>query len=111
MSNTQPLVEFLRGEPVITLFLSLGAGYLLGRIRVFGFSFGAVAGTLLVSLVLGRYGFRMSPGAQAVGFDLGDRVHGIVEHRKGMASEQVGGRRRCSAIGQVHEIEPGGIGK
>jgi putative transport protein len=67
MSGTS-IVEFLRGQPVITLFLALAAGHALGRIRVAGFSLGAVAGTLLVSLVLGRHGFRISSGAQAVGF-------------------------------------------
>jgi putative transport protein len=64
------LLEFLRGQPVITLFLALAAGYAIGRIRIAGFSVGAVAGTLLVSLALGRYGFRISAGAQAVGFAL-----------------------------------------
>jgi putative transport protein len=68
MNSIQPVLEFLHGQPVITLFLALGAGYLLGRIKVAGFSFGAVAGTLLVSLVLGNFGFRITAGAQAVGF-------------------------------------------
>jgi len=63
-------VEFLRGQPVIVLFVLLGCGYLLGRIKVAGFAFGPVAGTLLISLVLGSYGFRISAGAQAVGFAL-----------------------------------------
>ena len=48
----------------------LGFGYLVGRIKVAGFAFGPVAGTLLVSLVLGQLGFRISAGAQAVGFAL-----------------------------------------
>jgi putative transport protein len=64
------MLEFLRGQPVITLFLALAAGYALGRIKVAGFTLGAVAGTLLVSLLLGRYGFRISAGAQAVAFAL-----------------------------------------
>lgn len=63
-------VEFLRGQPVIVLFALLGCGYLLGRIKVAGFAFGPVAGTLLISLVFGSYGFRISAGAQAVGFAL-----------------------------------------
>jgi putative transport protein len=68
MTFTEPALEFLRSQPVITLFLTLAAGYLFGRIRIAGFSLGSVAGTLLVSLVLGRYGFRITAGAQAVGF-------------------------------------------
>jgi putative transport protein len=63
-------IEFLRRQPVAVLFLLLGVGYLLGRIKVAGFAFGPMAGTLLVSLVLGYFGFRISPGAQAVGFAL-----------------------------------------
>ena len=63
-------VEFLRGQPVIVLFLLLGCGYLLGRIKVAGFACGPIAGTLLISLVLGSYGFRISAGVQAVGFSL-----------------------------------------
>lgn len=68
MNADGSLLEFLRGQPVITLFLALAAGYAIGRIKLGGFSLGAVAGTLLVSLSLGRYGFRISDGAQAVGF-------------------------------------------
>ena len=68
MTNVQPVLDFLRGQPVITLFLALAAGYAVGRVKIAGFSLGAVAGTLLVSLVLGRYGFRISAGGQAIGF-------------------------------------------
>jgi putative transport protein len=68
MTSVATILEFLRGQPVITLFLALAAGYLVGRVRVAGLSLGAVAGTLLVSLVLGRFGFQMSAGAQAIGF-------------------------------------------
>src|SRR5262245_56495830 len=66
--NNGELLEFLRGQPVITLFLALGFGHLLGRVRFRGLSIGAVAGTLVIALVLGRFGFRISPAAQAVGF-------------------------------------------
>ena len=68
MTNVAAVLEFMRGQPVITLFLALAAGYTLGRVRLAGLSLGAVAGTLLVSLVLGQFGFRMSAGAQAIGF-------------------------------------------
>jgi putative transport protein len=49
MTESSTALEFLRGQPVITLFLALALGYALGRIRIAGFSFGAVAGTLFVS--------------------------------------------------------------
>ena len=64
------LIETLHAQPVLTLFLILGAGYLIGGIRFGGFSLGPVAGVLFAGLVLGHFDFRMSPGAQAVGFAL-----------------------------------------
>jgi len=70
MSPSNAIVAFLRGQPVIVLFLLLGLGYLFGRIKVAGFAFGPIAGTLLIAIVLGNFGFRISPGAQAVGFAL-----------------------------------------
>ncbi len=62
------LLDFLRHNPVFTLFIVLGCGYLVGRIRIGPISLGPVAGALLVSLVLGQYGFRIADGAQSVGF-------------------------------------------
>ncbi len=53
---------------MFTLFIVLGCGYLVGRIRIGPISLGPVAGALLVSLVLGQYGFRIADGAQSVGF-------------------------------------------
>jgi len=70
VSVVDTVVEFLRGQPVIVLFLLLGLGHLLGRIKVVGFALGPIAGTLLIAIVLGNFGFRITPGAQAVGFAL-----------------------------------------
>jgi putative transport protein len=64
------LLETLRVQPVLTLFLILGMGYLIGNIRIGSFSLGPVAGVLFAGLFLGHFDFRMSPGAQAVGFAL-----------------------------------------
>ncbi len=66
----QNLLEFLRGEPVFTLFVVLALGYLIGRIRIGSFAFGPVAGVLFAGMVFGRLGFSMAPGAQALGFAL-----------------------------------------
>jgi putative transport protein len=63
-------LDFLRNNPVFTLFAVLGCGYLVGRVRIGPISLGPVAGALLVSLVLGQYGFKITPGAQSVGFAL-----------------------------------------
>ncbi|MBW2451507.1 MAG: aspartate-alanine antiporter, partial [Deltaproteobacteria bacterium] len=64
------LLELLRAQPVLTLFLILGMGYLIGAARLGSFSLGPVAGVLFAGLFLGHLDFRMSPGAQAVGFAL-----------------------------------------
>ena len=63
-------LEFLRDNPVFTLFLILGLGYLVGRIRIGVVSLGPVAGVLFVGLFFGHFGFKMNPGAQAFGFAL-----------------------------------------
>lgn len=64
------LIDALHTQPVLTLFLILGIGYLIGNIRIGSFSLGPVAGVLFAGLVLGHFEFRMSAGAQAVGFAL-----------------------------------------
>ena len=64
------LLEILRAQPVLTLFLILGMGYLIGNIRIGSFSLGPVAGVLFAGLFLGHFDFRMNAGAQAVGFAL-----------------------------------------
>jgi putative transport protein len=63
-------IDILHAQPVLTLFLILGIGYLIGGIRIGSFSLGPVAGVLFAGLFLGHFNFRMSAGAQAVGFAL-----------------------------------------
>ena len=64
------LLETLHDQPVLTLFLILGMGYLIGGMRLGSFSLGPVAGVLFAGLFLGHFDFRMSAGAQAMGFAL-----------------------------------------
>jgi putative transport protein len=63
-------INTLHSHPVLALFLIIGLGYLLGGIRMGSFSLGPVAGVLFAGLFLGHFDFRMSDGAQAVGFAL-----------------------------------------
>jgi putative transport protein len=70
MENGTLILDFLRSNPVFTLFVVLGCGYLVGRLRIGPVALGPVAGALLVSLFLGQYGFKINPGAQSVGFAL-----------------------------------------
>jgi hypothetical protein len=47
-----PLVGALSGSPILTLFVVIGLGFLLGQVSVFGFRFG-IAGVLFVGLAVG----------------------------------------------------------
>ncbi len=69
-TNFNRLLELLHAQPVLTLFLILSMGYLIGAIRIGSFSLGPVAGVLLAGLFLGNFDFRISAGAQSVGFAL-----------------------------------------
>jgi len=64
------LLDILQAQPVLTLFLIIGMGYLIGGIHIGSFSMGPVAGVLFAGLFLGHFDFRMDAGAQAVGFAL-----------------------------------------
>lgn len=64
------VIELLQEQKGMMIFLVLGLGYMLGKIKVAGFSFGPVAGVLFVGLVFGDFGFRISSAAQMVGFAL-----------------------------------------
>ena len=68
MPELAPILDFLRAQPVFTLFVVIGCGYVIGNIRIAGISLGAVTGTLLIGIVLGSFGFRITPAAQSVGF-------------------------------------------
>jgi putative transport protein len=62
------IIELLNAQHVLLLFLVLGVGYLIGRIRFGSFSFGPVAGVLFAGLFLGHFGLRISSDAQSIGF-------------------------------------------
>ena len=64
------LHEFLLHQPVLVFFLVLGLGFLIGNIRLFGISLGAVGGVLIAGLVFGHFGYTMNAGMQSMGFAL-----------------------------------------
>ena len=63
-------LDSMRDNPVLLLFILLGSGYLIGNLRIAGFSLGSVAGVLFAGLFFGQFGLTISPGAQALGFAL-----------------------------------------
>lgn len=52
------------------LFLVLGIGYLIGKIRIASFDLGPVTGVLFTGLVFGHLGYTMSSTVQTLGFVL-----------------------------------------
>ncbi len=62
--------DFLQGQQILLLFLVLGLGYLIGNIKAFGISLGAVGGVLLAGLLFGHFGFTIPATAQTFGFVL-----------------------------------------
>lgn len=50
----QWLVNILQTYPELAVFLAIGIGFLVGPIKVMGFSLGTVTGTLLAAVVIGQ---------------------------------------------------------
>lgn len=64
------IIEFLRQNEVILLFLVIALGYVLGHIKVGWFSLGTIAGSLIVGLAIGLFKFEVSPIIKSVGFGI-----------------------------------------
>ena len=54
------LVGTLRQHPEVTFFLVLGIGYTIGKVKLGGFTLGAVTGTLLAGVAVGQLDVRVS---------------------------------------------------
>ncbi len=64
------VTELLRSTPGLALFVCLGLGFALGRLRVWKLSLGGIAGTLLVALIIGQLGVTLDPELRNVAFAL-----------------------------------------
>ena len=64
------LSHIFKSAPEIALFLSLFFGYLLGRVKMRGFSLGGVAGSLIVALLIGQLDITLPDALKAVCFAL-----------------------------------------
>lgn len=81
------IVETLRANPQLAIFLTLAVGYYVGAIRFGSFTLGAVTGTLLAGILIGQLGIDISGQVKsiffimflfAVGFGVGPQfVRGI----------------------------------
>lgn len=68
MAIVEWLVGVLHRYPEIAFFLTLAIGYFIGKIRVAGFSLGAVTGTLLAGVLVGQLGITLAPAVKQVFF-------------------------------------------
>ena len=64
------LNQILKAAPEIALFAALALGHALGRVKLGSFSFGGVAGSLIVALGIGQFGVTLPDALKAVCFAL-----------------------------------------
>ena len=64
------LIDALRHNPELAIFLTLALGFLVGRLKLGGFSLGTVVGTLLAGVLVGQIGVQVPAVVKTVFFDL-----------------------------------------
>lgn len=64
------LHDLLLSNPIGLIFLVVGLGYAIGKLRIAGFDLGPVSGVLFVALVFGHFGYEMNATVQSMGFVL-----------------------------------------
>jgi putative transport protein len=63
-------VGALRQNPELAIFLTLALGFFIGKLRIGGFSFGTVVGTLLAGVIVGQLNIQVPAVVKTVFFDL-----------------------------------------
>ncbi|MFY1846564.1 aspartate-alanine antiporter [Achromobacter dolens] len=63
-------VGFFSNVPIAVLFLTVGLGYLIGKLKVGPIQLGGVCGTLIVALLIGQTGCQMRGDLKEVAFAL-----------------------------------------
>ncbi|MDR0805480.1 MAG: aspartate-alanine antiporter [Enterobacteriaceae bacterium] len=61
-------IDVLKGHAELVIFLVLGIGYWVGKIKIGGGTLGAVTGTLLAGLIIGQLGIDISPQIKSIFF-------------------------------------------
>jgi len=64
------LVNAIRTHPELAIFLTLAAGFVIGRIRIGSFKLGNVVGTLIAGVLIGQLNIKVDPTVKAVFFSL-----------------------------------------
>ena len=70
MAPLSGLAHILRQNPELALFLTLAAGFTLGKVRIGSFTVGNVLGCLLAGVAIGQLGVVIDPTVKVVFFDL-----------------------------------------
>lgn len=63
-------IDILRENPAIALFLTVGLGFLLGKLKYRNFSLGPVTSVLIIAILVGQLGISLSPQIKTVFFML-----------------------------------------
>lgn len=64
------LFNILRNHPVLALFLTVGLGFFLGKLKIKGFALGSVTSVLIVGVIIGQLGIELSPQIKNIFFML-----------------------------------------
>src|SRR6476646_11099473 len=64
------IVQALRNNPELAIFLTLALGFLIGRVKIGSFSLGIVVGTLLAGVLIGQLDIKVPPIVKTIFFDL-----------------------------------------
>lgn len=62
------ILSFFQSHPVINLFIILGAGVVVGKIKIGNIDFGSVTGVLFIGLIAGHIGITIPTAAGNIGF-------------------------------------------
>ena len=62
------ITDLLRAHPELAIYLTLGVGFLVGRVRIKGFSLGIVTRVLLVGVLVGQLQIPMTGALKQTAF-------------------------------------------
>jgi len=64
------ILTFIQSQPVVNLFLIIGAGVVVGKVRIGNIDMGSVTGVLFTGLIAGHFGLPVPTAALNIGFIL-----------------------------------------
>ena len=112
------IVDTLRQNPELAIFLTLGVGYWFGKLRVGKFTLGSVTGVLLAGILVGQLDITISAQVKsvffimflfAVGYGVGPQfVQGLARDGGPQAPVAVLIRLLCLGAAEDHPDNPGG---